>query len=192
MSGVNPMFFGRDLPEWPLSLMTVLRLRAWFGGFARDIGLDHGAVVAERLQKEQLLVIVIGLMGAFSLAGAVMNWDWFMLSRKAAFFVKLFGRNGARVLYGLLLAYAGRSDEAVAEGRRAIALERASPLPETTQYTNIQMARIHLALNQPEEAIDYLERAVNRGSFTSGYLRLEPTYRSLHGNPRFDRLVAAS
>ena len=52
------------------------------------------------------------------------------------------------------------------------------------------MARIHLALNQPEEAIGYLERTVNRGSFTSRYLKIEPTYRSLHGNPRFDRLVA--
>lgn len=54
------------------------------------------------MPKELLFTILIGLMGAFSLAGAVMNWDWFMLGRKAQFFVKHLGRTGARVFYAVL------------------------------------------------------------------------------------------
>jgi len=38
----------------------------------------------------------------FSLAGAMFNWDWFMNDRRAAFFVSVFGRTGARVFYALL------------------------------------------------------------------------------------------
>ncbi|MEM9534084.1 MAG: immunity 17 family protein [Cyanobacteria bacterium P01_E01_bin.45] len=45
--------------------------------------------------------IFVGI-GAFTLCGAVMDWDWFMNSRRARFFVKVFGRAGARVVYGLL------------------------------------------------------------------------------------------
>jgi len=40
--------------------------------------------------------------GAISICGAALDWDFFMNSRKAALFVKLFGRNGARLFYGLL------------------------------------------------------------------------------------------
>ena len=40
--------------------------------------------------------------GAFSAACAVGNWNWFMKSPRALLFVKLFGRNGARVFYTLL------------------------------------------------------------------------------------------
>jgi Immunity protein 17 len=43
--------------------------------------------------------------GCFSMAGAYFNWDWFMKNSRAWLFVKLFGRNGARVFYGLLGAY---------------------------------------------------------------------------------------
>ena len=40
--------------------------------------------------------------GLFSFAGAVFDWDWFMTHHRAAVFVRLLGRNGARVLYALL------------------------------------------------------------------------------------------
>ncbi|WP_347179146.1 immunity 17 family protein [Roseofilum casamattae] len=45
---------------------------------------------------------VIVAVGAFSLAGAIFNWDWFMNSRKARFIVKILSRRGARIFYGLL------------------------------------------------------------------------------------------
>lgn len=40
--------------------------------------------------------------GAFTVLGAVMDWDWFMNSRRARFFVMIFGRTGARIFYGIL------------------------------------------------------------------------------------------
>ena len=50
------------------------------------------------------------LGGLFSFAAALFNWEWFMTNYKAAVFVRLLGRSGARVLYavlGLLLAALG-------------------------------------------------------------------------------------
>lgn len=40
--------------------------------------------------------------GLFSICGAAFDWDWFINSRKAQLFVALFGRNGARIFYGIL------------------------------------------------------------------------------------------
>lgn len=42
------------------------------------------------------------LAGLFSFAGAVFDWEWFMTHSRAALFVRLFGRTGARVVYALL------------------------------------------------------------------------------------------
>lgn len=41
-------------------------------------------------------------VGIFSICGAACDWEWFINSRKARFFVTIFGRNGARIFYGLL------------------------------------------------------------------------------------------
>ena len=46
------------------------------------------------------LVLVAG--GIFSICGAVFDWEFFINSRKARFFVAIFGRTGARVFYGIL------------------------------------------------------------------------------------------
>lgn len=46
------------------------------------------------------LILVAG--GLFSICGAAFDWDFFILSRKAQFFVSIFGRNGARVFYFIL------------------------------------------------------------------------------------------
>ena len=48
---------------------------------------------------ESIIFIIAGL---FSIAGAAFDWEWFMNNRRAAFFVNLLGRNGARIFYGLL------------------------------------------------------------------------------------------
>ena len=46
------------------------------------------------------LLLIAG--GAFSMLGAICNWDWFMNARKARFVVKIFTRGGARIFYGAL------------------------------------------------------------------------------------------
>ncbi len=42
------------------------------------------------------------LIGIFVLVCAAMDQDWFMQSRKAQYFVNVFGRNGARIFYGII------------------------------------------------------------------------------------------
>jgi hypothetical protein len=54
-------------------------------------------------------VLLVGV-GAFTVAGAIADWDWFMESTRARGFVRLFGRQGARVFYlvlGLLIGGLG-------------------------------------------------------------------------------------
>ena len=46
------------------------------------------------------LIFIAG--GAFSMLGAICNWDWFMNARKARFVVKILTRDGARIFYGAL------------------------------------------------------------------------------------------
>jgi hypothetical protein len=46
------------------------------------------------------LIFVAG--GAFSVLGAVYDWDWFMNARKARFVVKILTRKGARIFYAAL------------------------------------------------------------------------------------------
>ena len=66
----------------------------------------------------RFLYLLIGVLaGGFSIFCAVKDYDFFMNSSKAWLFVKLFGRNGARIFYiilgaviiccGLLLAIFG-------------------------------------------------------------------------------------
>jgi hypothetical protein len=40
--------------------------------------------------------------GVFTIAAAILDWDWFFKSSKARFFVDALGRNGARMFYGVL------------------------------------------------------------------------------------------
>lgn len=49
-----------------------------------------------------LFTVVMALAGLFSLLASIFNWNFFFENRKAYLFVKLFGRNGARIFYGLL------------------------------------------------------------------------------------------
>lgn len=46
--------------------------------------------------------LIFVAIGAFSMAGAICNWDWYMNARKARFMVKILTRNGARIFYGIL------------------------------------------------------------------------------------------
>jgi len=65
------------------------------------------------------LFIVAFLIGGglFSIVAAAKDWDWFMTHHKARFFVWAFGRNGARVLYGILGLILAGIGVAVATGR---------------------------------------------------------------------------
>ena len=96
-----------------------------------------------------------------------------------------------RVLYGLALAYLGRGSEAVREGQRAQASLSISKDPFNGAYIQHQLVRIYLLIGEPEKALDQLEPLLKIPYVLSpGWLKIDPNFDPLRGNPRFDRLVA--
>lgn len=60
--------------------------------------------------KEIFVLILCFAGGVFTIAASIFNWDFFFEDRKAYIFVKIFGRQGARIFYsllGLALFYGG-------------------------------------------------------------------------------------
>ena len=43
--------------------------------------------------------IILILIGLFTIAGGIFDWEWFLGHWKARLFVKLFGHTGARIFY---------------------------------------------------------------------------------------------
>ncbi|MFL5494279.1 MAG: TPR end-of-group domain-containing protein, partial [Gemmatimonadales bacterium] len=58
-------------------------------------------------------------------------------------------------------------------------------------YLQHQLARIYVLVGEPEKAIDQLESLLKMPYFLSpGWLRIDPNFAPLRGNPRFEKLVA--
>jgi serine/threonine-protein kinase len=94
---------------------------------------------------------------------------------------------------GLQLAQLGRKGEAIAEGQRAMAISPIDRDRSNGPYYQQLMARIYLMTGEPEKAIDMLEPLLRMPYFLSaGWLRIDPTWAALKGNPRFDKLVQGS
>ncbi len=59
-------------------------------------------------------------------------------------------------------------------------------------YLQHQLARIYLLAGEPEKALDQLEPLLKIPYYLSpGWLKIDPTFTPLRGNPRFERLVNA-
>jgi hypothetical protein len=89
------------------------------------------------------------------------------------------------------LAYLGRKAEAIAEGERGAALLPISSDAYQGTYLQHQLARIYLLVGEREKALDHLEPLLKLPYYLSpGWLRIDPTFAPLKGNPRFERLIA--
>ena len=88
----------------PQSQQTGLSSRACIVilGFIMVACLGLAGALFRRAEAGQ---IIIGLffmaLGYYPIAGAIMNWDWFMKNRRVRLFVILLGRNGARAVMAL-------------------------------------------------------------------------------------------
>jgi len=97
------------------------------------------------------------------------------------------------VFLGLALAYLGRKDEAVREGLRGVALDPIAKDGLNGPYYQHQLARIYILVGEPDKALDVLEPLLKVPYFLSpAWLRIDPNFAPLHGNPRFERLIAES
>jgi DNA-binding winged helix-turn-helix (wHTH) protein/TolB-like protein/tetratricopeptide (TPR) repeat protein len=90
---------------------------------------------------------------------------------------------GSHAFVGQALALSGHRGEARAE------LARVLTLSKTQHVAAYDVAMIYAALDDPDNTFLWLDRAVLDGS-PIGTMPLEPTFDKLHGDPRFEQLVA--
>ncbi len=94
------------------------------------------------------------------------------------------------LLYGVALAYVGRKADAIREGQRGVALRPVSADALNGPYMQHQLARIYTMVGEPDKAIDILETLLEIPYvLTPAWLKADPTWDPLRGNPRFRKLV---
>ena len=99
------------------------------------------------------------------------------------------GRHGD---LGVALSLLGRKEEAIREGERCVALEGLAKDKLFGSWNERQLALIYARVGEPEKALDRLEPILRLPSFLSpGWLKIDPAFDPLRGNPRFEKLVAA-
>jgi tetratricopeptide (TPR) repeat protein len=92
---------------------------------------------------------------------------------------------------GLMLAYLGHKAEAVREGKRGLTLLPIAKDANNGPYMQHQLVRIYLIVGEKGKALDELEPLLRVPyNLSPGWLRIDPNFKSLRGNPRFARLAA--
>jgi eukaryotic-like serine/threonine-protein kinase len=98
-----------------------------------------------------------------------------------------------RAELGLSLAYLGRKEEAIREGRRSVDLLPVSKDAYNGSYLQYELVKTYMLVGEPEKALDLLEPLLKSPYFISpGWLKIDPSFDPLRENPRFQKLVAGA
>jgi TolB-like protein/Flp pilus assembly protein TadD len=93
-------------------------------------------------------------------------------------------------LLGRALVLAGENEAAIEAGERSLALRETAVDAVSGPYYKYQVARIYIQAGQYERALDLIEPLLSLpGDLTPGWLRIDPIFTPLRGNPRFERLI---
>jgi eukaryotic-like serine/threonine-protein kinase len=135
----------------------------------------------------------LALAGAYALDGDVGRSRAYADSARAELEDQIRATPGNAQLHGLLgvaLAYLGRSQDAVREGRRGVELLPLSQDAFGAPYNQHQLARIYILTGDFDRALDQLEPLLKIPYLLSpGWLRVDPTFDPLRKLPRFQALV---
>jgi tetratricopeptide (TPR) repeat protein len=98
----------------------------------------------------------------------------------------------AHVLLAMALSLTSQTGKAVQEAEKAVAITPLGTDLLNNTYDSELAARVYVRNNQPDKAIDVLEKLLKLpGDLTPARLRIDPYFAALKGNPRFEKLIAA-